>query len=58
MRNVITYREAYRDNRWTLCAWHAGSAAEPVRDAAGMGPLGPVEHGEREGECDLCGAAR
>lgn len=53
---IITYREAYRDVRWDLCDRHAASQpdADAQRDRAGIGVLGPVEHGQHAGTCAAC----
>lgn len=62
MKQVVTYREAYRDTpRWNLCAECATDEARRVRLAThhgvcAIGPLGPVEWGQRDGYCDLCEA--
>lgn len=51
---TTTYREAYRDIRWSLCSRHSSDEGAAEREAAGVGSLGPVEHGAHNGECDVC----
>lgn len=56
MATVATYREAYRECAWALCDRHAADTpdAAQARELCGIGPLGPVQHGQHQGVCDVC----
>lgn len=50
MTRVITYQHAYVGGTSTLCE---RCESDPAVLAA-LPSLGPVEHGQREGQCDAC----